>query len=82
MATRKQADYGEASIRVLKGRDAAVHCDGHAHFPLDEGESVVIRRAPHPARFLHPEGHDYFAMLREKLSWSETPERLKERRGA
>ena len=70
------------SIRVLKGRDAAVHCDGHAHFPLDEGESVVIRRAPHPARFLHPEGHDYFAMLREKLSWSETPERLKERRGA
>ena len=70
------------TIRVIRGRDAAVHCDGHAHFPLDEGESVVIRRAPHPARFLHPEGHDHFAMLREKLSWSETPERLKERRGA
>ena len=29
------------------------------------------------ARFLHPEGHDYFAMLREKLHWSETPERLR-----
>ncbi len=70
------------SIRVIRGRHAALHCDGHAHFPLDEGESVVIRRAPHPARFLHPEGHDHFAMLREKLSWSETPERLKERRGA
>ena len=35
------------------------------------------RRAPHAARFLHPEGHDYFAMLREKLHWSETPERLR-----
>ena len=33
-------------------------------------------RAPQAARFLHPEGHDYFAMLREKLHWSETPERL------
>ena len=32
-----------------------------------------MRRAPHAARFLHPEGHDYFAMLREKLHWSETP---------
>ena len=35
------------------------------------------RRAHHSARFLHPEGHDYFAMLREKLHWSETPERLR-----
>ena len=35
------------------------------------------RRAPHAARFLHPEGHDHFAMLREKLHWSETPERLR-----
>ena len=26
------------------------------------------------ARFLYPEGHDYFATLREKLHWSATPE--------
>ncbi len=38
----------------------------------------MLSRAPHAARFLHPEGHDYFAMLREKLHWSETPERLSE----
>jgi hypothetical protein len=30
----------------------------------------------HAPRFLHPEGHDYFAVLRGKLHWSETPERL------
>ena len=75
------SDTATVTIAVLRGTDATVHCDGHAHFPLNEGDRVVIRRAPHPARLLHPEGYDYFAMLREKLHWSETPERLKERRG-
>jgi NAD+ kinase len=37
---------------------------------------VTIRRARYPVRLLHPEGHDHFAMLREKLHWGETPERL------
>jgi NAD+ kinase len=37
---------------------------------------VTARRAPHTARFLHPAHHDYFAMLRDKLHWSETPERV------
>jgi len=72
-------DLATITITVVRGTDATVHCDGHAHLPLDEGDRVAIRRAPHPARFLHPEGHDHFAMLREKLHWSETPERLKAR---
>jgi len=65
------------AIIVRQGRDAAVHCDGQAHFELSEGDRVVMRRSPHVARFLHPEGYDYFAMLRQKLHWSETPERLR-----
>ena len=73
------SDTATVTIAVVRGSDATVHCDGHAHYPLTEGDRVVIRRAPHPARFLHPEGYDYFAMLREKLHWSETPERLKGR---
>jgi NAD+ kinase len=76
------ADSATVSVLVLRGTDARVHCDGHAHFPLDEGERVSIARAQHRARFLHPEGHDHFATLREKLSWSETPEGLKARRSA
>ena len=71
------ADTATIRIGVLRGRDAVAHCDGQSPFPLAEGESVTIRRAEHTARFLHPEGHDYFAMLREKLHWSETPERLR-----
>lgn len=74
------ADLATVTIEIVRGSDATVHCDGHAHMPLSEGDRVVIRRAPHPARFLHPEGHDHFAVLREKLHWSETPERLTARR--
>jgi NAD+ kinase len=71
------ADTSTIRIGVVRGRDASAHCDGQSRFPLGEGESVTVTRAPHAARFLHPEGHDYFAMLREKLHWSETPERLR-----
>ena len=70
-------DTATIAITLQRGRDAAVHCDGQAHFALAEGERITVRRAPHAARFLHPEGHDYFATLREKLHWSETPERLR-----
>jgi len=70
-------DSAEISIAVNRGRDASVHCDGQAHFELAEGDRVSLKRAPASARFLHPEGHDYFALLREKLHWSETPERIR-----
>ena len=63
-------------ITLQKGRDAAVHCDGQAHFAFEEGDRVTVRRAPYPVRLLHPEGHDHFATLRKKLHWGETPERL------
>jgi NAD+ kinase len=69
-------DTATIAITVAHGRDGAVHCDGQAHYELGERDRVLMRRAPHMARFLHPEGHDYYAMLREKLHWSETPERL------
>ncbi len=73
------ADTATIALTLERGRDAALHCDGQAHFALTEGERVTVKRAPHAARFLHPEGHDYFAMLREKLHWSETPEQLRGR---
>jgi NAD+ kinase len=69
-------DRSVVAITVSRGRDAAVHCDGQAHFDLFEGDRVTARRANHTVRLLHPDYHDYFAMLREKLHWSETPERL------
>jgi NAD+ kinase len=64
-------------IALQRGKDAGLHCDGQANFPLSEGDSVSIRRAEHRARLLHPKDHDHFAMLRQKLHWSATPESLR-----
>lgn len=64
-------------IALLRGKDASLHCDGQANFPLFEGDRVVARRAEHRVRLLHPKDHDHFAMLRRKLHWSETPEKLR-----
>ena len=67
------ADTATIRISVVRGLDTSAHCDGQTRFALAEGESVTITRAPHAALFLHPEGYDYFATLREKLHWSKTP---------
>jgi len=72
------SDSAHIAITVVKARDAGCNCDGQAYFALAEGDRVMLSRATHAARLLHPDGHDYFAMLREKLHWSETPERLSE----
>jgi NAD+ kinase len=64
-------------IVLLRGKDANLHCDGQMSFPLTERDRVVARRSEHRVRLLHPQNHDHFAMLRRKLHWSETPERLR-----
>jgi NAD+ kinase len=70
-------DAATITVTLLRGGDAWAHCDAQAHFQLQEGDRVTIRCARHKVRLLHPEGHDHFAMLRQKLHWSETPERLR-----
>ena len=70
-------DSAVIEIALLGGKDAGLHCDGQADFPLAEGDRVVVRRAAHHVRLLHPKDHDHFAMLRRKLHWGETPERLR-----
>ncbi|MBI3147050.1 MAG: NAD kinase [Betaproteobacteria bacterium] len=73
------SDASELTITVLKGRDCGLHCDGQAHFRLQEGEEVRVTRAGERVQLLHPRGYDYYAMLREKLHWTETPEKLRAR---
>jgi NAD+ kinase len=70
-------DSAVVEIKLLRGKDATLHCDGQAHFFLAEGDCVTVRRAAYCTRLLHPQDHDHFAMLRQKLHWSETPERLR-----
>jgi NAD+ kinase len=49
-----------------------VHADGQEKFELEAGDRVSVARSSRSIRFLHPLGYSYFAMLREKLHWSET----------
>jgi NAD+ kinase len=70
-------DAATITVTLLRGSDAWAHCDAQAHYQLQEGDHVSIRCAKHSVRLLHPEGYDHFAMLRQKLHWSETPERLR-----
>ena len=62
----------EIEILLLKASDARAHFDSHSHQELGEGDRIVVRRCPHAIRLLHPIGHNYYHMLREKLHWSET----------
>jgi NAD+ kinase len=60
-------------IALKRAADARLHVDGQPQVELAEGDRIVIRRAGHPARLVHPPGYSYYAMLREKLHWSENP---------
>jgi NAD+ kinase len=53
--------------------EATVSCDGQISQPLEAGDHVRVQKHAHTLRLLHPPGHDYFAVLRRKLRWSEQP---------
>jgi NAD+ kinase len=60
-------------VTLKHGADARLQCDGQPQLDLAEGDRVVARRAAHPLQLVHPPGYGYYAMLREKLHWSENP---------
>jgi NAD+ kinase len=59
------------TVVVVRGHDPRVNFDVQSHFELKVGDKVEIKANRHPLRLFHPEGYSYFAMLREKLHWSE-----------
>ena len=65
------SDRSTIEISLKRAGDARLHFDGQLQCDLQEGDRVVIRRAEHSIKFVHPPGYSYFAMLREKLHWSE-----------
>jgi NAD+ kinase len=69
------SDRSEIEIVLLRAPDARAHFDGYALTELAEGDRLLLKRSVDAIRFVHPPGYSYFAMLREKLSWSEAAER-------
>lgn len=59
-------------VRMHEAEDVRVHFDSHSHYDLNGDDRVRVRRSPVEVRLLHPVGHNYYRMLREKLRWSES----------
>ncbi len=62
----------ESTIEIIvrSADDPRAHFDSHSAFDLREGDRVVVRRYSHFISLLHPAGHSYYNMLREKLHWN------------
>ncbi len=66
-------DRNVIDVRIIRATDSRVHFDGQVTFDLQQEDLVRIRRSEYSICLLHPPGYSYFAMLREKLHWSEQP---------
>ena len=64
-------DSSEIAIEVVGGRDMSADFDMQSLATLLHGDRILVKRAEHSVRFLHPRGWSYFATLRKKLRWNE-----------
>jgi len=73
LSNRPIAVNSESTIEILllHADDARLHFDGQRHFDLRENDWVIVRRSKQMVRLLHPFGHSYYDMLRQKLHWGE-----------
>ncbi len=68
------SDDSRVDITLLSPSEGRIHFDGQSRFDAHAGDCVRITEATIRVTLLHPPSYDYFAMLREKLHWSEMPE--------
>ena len=63
---------GDSKVEIIikDAADPRVYMDSHSSFDLREGDVVQVGRYPNPLNLLHPAGHSYYRMLREKLNWN------------
>lgn len=63
----------KVSIQVIEGLDVNVNFDMQSFTALQHQDTIEIIRSKHTVPFLHPVGYSYYATLRRKLHWNETP---------
>lgn len=64
-------DHSRVEIVMLHALHSYAYFDGQSHIGLEGGDKITVRRCENNIRLLHPHGYSYYAMLREKLHWSE-----------
>jgi NAD+ kinase len=64
---------GNSEIKLILANDNCenlqVGCDGHVILAVMPGDEVIIKKSENTLRLIHPLDHDYFNVLRSKLSW-------------
>ncbi len=65
----------EIIITDTNSDDVRISCDGQSILEARTGDKVIIEKSEKRTRLIHPEQHDYFHTLREKLGWGTTPYR-------
>jgi NAD+ kinase len=65
-------DSAEIEISFCQTRQikALVTCDKIEIADVLISDTILVKKDPTPIRILHPEGHDFFQILRNKLNWS------------
>ena len=73
LSNRPLVVAGDSEIEIRIGesdRDQVkITCDGLTAPNLQSPARVLVKKAPWPARLLHPKGHDHYKILRAKLGW-------------
>jgi NAD+ kinase len=64
----------EVVLNAANTTQTQVTCDGQISLALEPGDRIVIRKKDRKVRLIHPINHDYFKLLRAKLSWGLSPE--------
>ncbi len=64
---------GNSEIKLILANDnhenLQVSCDGHVILTVMPGDEVIIKKSECSIRLIHPLDHNYFTVLRNKLSW-------------
>jgi len=64
---------GNSEIKLVLANEnyenLQVSCDGHVILAVMPGDEVIIKKSKNTLRLIHPLDHDYFNVLRNKLSW-------------
>ncbi|WP_084090734.1 NAD kinase [Andreprevotia lacus] len=64
-------DNCEVEFLLTRSADTRVYFDNQSDCELKEMDRVLIRRYRNTLRILHPEGYNYYDMLRAKLHWGQ-----------
>jgi NAD+ kinase len=64
-------DDAEIRIRLSESSsDIVLTFDGQVGVPLDDSDTLIIRKGVHPVQMITMPGRHYFDVLKAKLRWS------------